>query len=114
MNPDTDTASPLGIPSFILAEKEAINRICKETRVSKMWLFGSSMREDFDPRRSDLDFVVDFADPDAPGISDRYFALVEQLEKTFRRPVDIITSRSIKNPVFAGRVNASRKPIYAA
>jgi len=114
MNSSPDTTSATGIPPFIHEEKEAIDRICAETRVSRMWLFGSVVSDDFDQRRSDLDFIVEFDDPDAPGIADRYFALVEHLEKTFNRPVDLITSRSIRNPEFARSVNASRRPLYVA
>jgi len=114
MNPSPNTASALGIPPFIDEQRQAIDRICTETRVSRMWLFGSAGSDDFHQRCSDLDFIVEFEEPDAPGISDRYFALVEHLEKTFKRPVDLITSRSIKNPEFARSVNASRRPLYAA
>lgn len=116
MSPGSDipTASSLGIPSFILAKKDEIERACAKARVSRLWVFGSVLREDFDGRKSDLDFTVEFEDPDAPGISDRYFTLVEQLEGIFQRPVDLVTLRSIKNPVFAGRVKSSSQPLYAA
>jgi predicted nucleotidyltransferase len=116
MNPGYDDPSaPMpDIPAFILAKKYEVERICAETRVAKMWVFGSALREDFDPGKSDLDFVVEFDESDAPGISDRYFTLVEHLEKIFQRPVDLVTSRSIKNRVFAESVKSSIRPIYAA
>lgn len=108
------TAPCPGIPAFILEKMVEIERICAETGVAKMWLFGSALRVDFDPLKSDLDILVEFSAPDAPGISERYFTLAENLEQVFRRPVDLITSRSIKNPIFAEHVRSSVRPIYAA
>jgi predicted nucleotidyltransferase len=67
-------------------------------------LFGSALREDFNPDKSDLDFLVVFDSPDAPGISDRYFSLAEGLERIFHRPVDLVTKQSIKNRIFLDRV----------
>lgn len=102
------------IPEFVLEKMDDIERICVETNVAKIGLFGSALREDFDPKKSDLDFVVEFHAPDAPGISDRYFALAEKLEIIFGRPVDLVTARSIKNPVFSASVASSLRPLYAA
>ena len=102
------------IPAFVLGKMDEIEQICIETKVSKIGLFGSALREDFDPEKSDLDFIVEFHTPDAPGISDRYFALAEKLEMIFGRPVDLVTARSIKNPVFSASVTSSLRPLYAA
>jgi|688.fasta_scaffold231455_2 predicted nucleotidyltransferase len=102
------------IPAFVIEKMDDIERICIETSVSKIGLFGSALREDFDLHKSDLDFVVEFHAPDAPGISDRYFALAEKLEMIFGRPVDLVTARSIKNPAFSASVASSLRPLYAA
>lgn len=102
------------IPSFILEKMDEIKESCAETNVAKIGLFGSVLRADFDPENSDLDFVVEFLDPDAPGISDRYLKLAESLEMIFARRVDLVTARSIKNPVFSASVSATLCPLYAA
>lgn len=102
------------IPDLILKKMDDIKRLCHQTKVAKIGLFGSALREDFDPEISDLDFVVEFLEPDAPGISDRYLTLAESLETIFERRVDLITARSIKNPVFFAEVNTSLCPLYAA
>lgn len=117
MNPCAEqptTAPHPVIPWLILEKMGEIERICAESGVAKMWLFGSALWVDFDPLKSDLDILVEFSATDAPGISDRYFALAENLEQVFRRPVDLITSRSIKNPIFAEQVSSSVRPLYAA
>jgi predicted nucleotidyltransferase len=61
-----------------------------------------------------LDFLVEFENPEAPGISDRYFALADGLEKIFQRPVDLVTRQSIKNRIFRETVNSTSQPLYAA
>ena len=47
------------------------------------------------------------------GLSDRYIDLADDLEMLFRRPVDLITPASIRNPYFREAVNASRAQVYA-
>jgi predicted nucleotidyltransferase len=76
-------------------------------------IFGSATREDFDPGRSDLDFLVEFQDPDRPGIADRFMGLAEGLEQIFKRKVDLVTKRSLKNPIFIGSITRSKQVIYA-
>lgn len=102
------------IPSFILDQQEAIHRLCVKLSISELCIFGSAVRVDFDPQKSDLDFLVEFDDPEAPGISDRYFALADGLEQIFQRSVDLITRQSIKNRIFRETVDSTSLPLYAA
>ena len=39
---------------------DAIAVACRQHRVLRMHLFGSVLRDDFDPSRSDLDLLVEF------------------------------------------------------
>jgi uncharacterized protein len=102
------------IPAVVLEKLDEIKRVCIEANVAKLGLFGSALRADFDPDHSDLDFVVEFHAPDAPGISDRFLTLAESLERIFGRRVDLVTARSIRNPVFSASVSATLCPLYAA
>ena len=104
----------IDLPSFIQEQQEAIHRLCLTLSVSELCIFGSALREDFDFRKSDLDFLVEFENPEAPGISERYFALADGLEKIFQRPVDLVTRQSIKNRIFRETVNSTGQPLYAA
>jgi hypothetical protein len=102
------------LPQILLEHDEAIRRLCAELAVRELLVFGSVITEHFDPVRSDLDFLVEFDDPDKPGIFDRYMALAEGLELIFQRPVDLITKQAIKNPVFRQTVNSTSQTLYAA
>lgn len=94
--------------------KPRVEQLCRELAVDELRLFGSAANDAFDLASSDVDLVVDFRDHDAPGISDRYFSLAEGLEEIFERPVDLVTTRAIKNPYFRRIVDETSRLIYAA
>ncbi len=89
-----------------------IRALCKRQGVERMSLFGSATTKDFSPETSDVDCLVKFFDINKPGIADRYFNLIEGLEKTFQRPVDIVFEGSIRNPIFREIVEKSKVLIY--
>jgi len=81
--------------------------------VRRLEVFGSALRDDFDPASSDLDFLVEF-EPLEPGAYARaFFSLKEALEAMFGRPVDLITAPSVVNPYFRERLATSREAVYA-
>jgi len=91
-----------------------VAQLCRDLSVRELRLFGSAATDRFDESRSDVDVVVDFADSDKPGIADRYLALAEGLEEIFHRPVDLVTTRAIRNPFFRQIVEETSQLIYAA
>ena len=51
--------------------REAIVGLCTTYGVRKLALFGSAARGDFDPAKSDVDFLLEFADY-RPGVARRF------------------------------------------
>jgi predicted nucleotidyltransferase len=49
----------------ISSHREELRELCRRFHVRRLDLFGSATGDDFDPARSDLDFLVEF-DPRAP------------------------------------------------
>lgn len=47
-------------------ERDQLAKLCRQHGVRRLALFGSALGEDFDPERSDLDFLVEFQ-PLPPG-----------------------------------------------
>ena len=41
-------------------KREQLADLCRRHHVRRLALFGSALRDDFDPQHSDLDFVVEF------------------------------------------------------
>jgi predicted nucleotidyltransferase len=91
---------------------DSLAALCSDLSVKRLGMFGSACGIAFDPTNSDVDFLVDFKDADRPGIADRYFSLVEGLEGIFERPADVITRRSIRNPVFRRVADKTETLLY--
>ena len=91
-----------------------IEELCRTHRVRRLDVFGSAVREDFDPDRSDVDFLVEF-DPD-PRLNTfhAYMDLREDLSRLLGRPVDLVMPSAIRNRYFRSEVEATRRPVYAA
>ena len=60
--------------------------------VNSIGLFGSIVRDDFSPSRSDIDIIVDFNRP----IGIEFIDLADFLESKFDRKVDLVSKRGIK------------------
>ena len=101
------------IPS-IEEHRSELAELCRRHHVLRLSLFGSATRDDFDPQRSDYDFLVDF-EVLAPGqYADAYFGLLESLAQLFGRPVDLVVTSAIRNPYFKQSIEQTRALLYAA
>ena len=69
---------------------------------------------DFDEQKSDIDFLVVFDGTLKQNRFDNFFALLEELRKLFKRPVDLVEPGGLRNPYFIDSVNKTRKRIYDA
>ena len=88
-----------------------IVQLCHLHKVKSLYIFGSALSPRFS-EKSDIDFIVDFEIIDLKNYADNYFALKYSLEKIFKRPVDLIEEKAIKNPYFKKAVNDQRKLVY--
>ena len=91
--------------------KPEIERICRRMPVKRLGLFGSVLSQKFGPS-SDVDVLVVFDSDEKFDRFDKYFELKEQLEKIFKREVDLIVDKPFKNPVFREVVEKTRTVIY--
>ena len=98
---------------LIETNREAITRLCLQHGVSRLEVFGSIVREDFDEKRSDVDILVEF-DPAAAASFDNFLDLKESLEALFHRPVDLIELHAVRNRRLRHYIEQSRSRIYDA
>jgi len=86
--------------------------LCRSHKVDKIYAFGSSITNHFDPNKSDIDLVVkvDIADPVDRG--EALLSLWDKLEALFKRKVDLLTEDSIRNPYLKANINRTKKLIY--
>lgn len=92
---------------------EQIADLCRRYGVRKLELFGSAARGDFDPAHSDIDFFFEF-DANPSSLADRFFGLMEDLERLLGRKVDLVSSQDVRNPYFLQVANQNRMTLYAA
>ena len=100
--------------SVELPPSASIAAICQRHHVQRLTLFGSAVREDFDPARSDIDCLVTF---DAVGQSrafDAYFDLKDDLTRLFGRAVDLVVERAIRNVRLRAAIASEERLLYAA
>jgi predicted nucleotidyltransferase len=95
----------------LIPYKSDIEHICRELRLQRLDLIGSAARDDFSDD-SDIDVLVTFEGDE--NLFDRYFSLKEKLEEIFKRKVDVIEERAVKNPFFRKTVSRDRIKLYGA
>lgn len=100
---------------LVQEQLEQIYSLCHEYHVTRLEIFGSATRDDFDPDRSDIDILVEFA----PGTDlgpwmARFFELQERLEAVLGRKVDLVMAQAVHNPYLLRSINQDRKLLYAA
>jgi predicted nucleotidyltransferase len=88
--------------------------LCRKYDVHRLDVFGSAAQGDFDPTRSDLDFLVEFNNFTVHNAFDRFFGLKIDLEDLFRKEIDLVSYRAIRNPFFKQVVDNTRVTVYAA
>jgi predicted nucleotidyltransferase len=102
------------MPTLIDDKRSQLEAICRRYGVRRLDAFGSAIREDFDPARSDVDFLVEFVrDPDL-NMFPAYMDLREALADLFGRPVDLVMPTALRNRFIKAEIDATREPVYAA
>lgn len=98
----------------IAAHRDEIETLCRRFHVARLEIFGSAVRDDFDPERSDVDFLVEFAPGASDSLFDSYMDLREELAKVLGRSVDLVMPGAIRNPYLRASIDSDRTLLYAA
>jgi len=93
----------------IVIDREKITAFCRARGIRKLSLFGSVLRDDFDPQRSDVDVLAEFEPGALQGVGFRYFGYAEELAKIIGRKVDFC---SRLNKYIENAVRREALPIY--
>lgn len=94
----------------------SLKQACRRHGVARLEVFGSAADPArFDPRRSDVDFIVRFS----PGTDlgpwmAAYFDLRDELRHVLGTRVELVIESAIRDPLFAREANRTRRLIYAA
>jgi predicted nucleotidyltransferase len=102
--------------SALTERQSEIKSLCRQFGVQRLEVFGSAASdEEFDPDRSDVDFIVEFLpNQDLGPWLKQYFALRDALAKLIGHPVDLVMCSAMKNPYFIREANRTRRLLYGA
>ena len=89
-----------------------INTLCLQNKVRSLYVFGSILTNQF-TETSDIDLVVDIDSSDPFVYADSYFNLKFALQELFKRPIDLLENKAIKNPYIRQKIDSSKSLIYA-
>lgn len=93
----------------IEVDREEIAAFCRARGIRRLSLFGSVLRDDFDPERSDVDVLAEFDPRALEGVGFRYMRYGEELSRILGRKVDFC---SRLNPHIKKSVMREAVPIY--
>jgi predicted nucleotidyltransferase len=74
----------------IILNHEELAAFCRERGIRKLSLFGSVLRDDFDPARSDVDALAEFFPDVHPGI--KFFGYGDELAEIIGHKVNFNTA----------------------
>jgi predicted nucleotidyltransferase len=96
--------------------RSKIDALCRRYDVARLEIFGSAARGvDFDPARSDADFLVEFAPGSRLSPLRQFFDLAADLEALLGRRVDLVERGAVetsRNYIRRRRILAEVQPIY--
>ena len=88
-------AEVAGVHCAVPVSQERLAEVCRRWGISKLELFGSVVRDDFDATRSDVDVLVTFQPGALPGW-DFFSKLPQELSTVFGRKVDLMQRSAIE------------------
>ena len=101
---------------LIEQHRSEIAQLCRRYAVRRLEVFGSAARgADFDPERSDADFLVDFQPASGLPPLEQFFGLAEALEQLLGRPVDLLERPAVessRNYIRRRGILGGAEPVY--
>lgn len=90
---------------------DEIVKLCEENEIKGLWLFGSAATGNWDPERSDLDFLFDIGEYDATA-GRRWMQLNFGLQQIFGENFDLVSRPAIRKPAFRASVDKTALSLY--
>lgn len=100
------------LPGPLANRARELRILCRRYAVRRLGAFGSVLREDFDPVRSDIDFAVEFGSSRRYGPADQYFRFKASLERLLGRKVDLVELRAMPASRLKQSIERSQVPVY--
>ncbi len=99
---------------FLLEKQAEIAELCRKRHVRSLSVFGSAVRDDFDPERSDVDLLVEFDDlPESKSFTG-FLHLRDELSGLLQHEVDLLERKAIRNRFLKRAIDEECMALYAA
>lgn len=98
----------------VTEKMDEVRELCRRFRVARLELFGSAAAGDYEPGRSDLDFLVTFEEMTPVEHKNCYFGLLWALEDLFGGAVDLLERPAVRNKYLWQSIDPTRELLYAA
>jgi len=89
-----------------------IKILCRRNKVRTLYVFGSVLTDEF-TESSDIDLIVEIDSDDPLEYADNYFNLKFALEEIFKRQIDLLENKAIKNQYLRENIDKSKSLLYA-
>jgi len=96
------------------SKRQAIEDLCSRFGVARLEVFGSALREDFKPGKSDLDLLVEFKPMESYARVDAYFGMRDELRALLKQDIDLVMVGAIKNPYISREIERTKQLLCAA
>jgi predicted nucleotidyltransferase len=103
---------PTVINQRLKVSPSQITDFCQRWKIVEFALFGSVLRDDFRPN-SDIDVLVTLAPDHGWSLFD-WVDMQQELEAMFKRKVDLVDKRGLKNPYRRAEILKTHQVMYAS
>ncbi|MCO5218894.1 MAG: nucleotidyltransferase domain-containing protein [Thermomicrobiales bacterium] len=98
----------------LVAEHLEIQLLSEKYGVEKLEIFGSAMTDEFDPERSDVDFIVHYpVGYDFGYFLSRFQDFEDELAAALGRPAQLVMTSALRNTRFCRDADKTRMTVYA-
>lgn len=91
---------------------ETFSDLCSSHNVRKLYAFGSSITDEYQENKSDIDLLVEIDEKDPVRRGEILMSFWDKLEAFFGRKVDLLTDDSLKNPILRKNIEQTKVLIY--
>ena len=98
---------------FITDRLPEIAEVCRKHHVRRLAVFGSAVRDDFNPETSDVDVTVEFLPEADEEYLKNLYAIHDTLPVLFGRKVDVLSGR-IRNTYLKREIESHEVVVYAS
>ncbi len=99
--------------NLIESNIDNVRTLCQLHKVQRLFVFGSVLSDRFQ-KDSDIDLIVDFQGVELYDYADNYFDFKASLENLFKREVDLLEDKAIKNPYLRKSIDSSKQLVYGS